>query len=176
MGLLGRGGPVPRWRARTLQADFLRLCAAHARAHAGGVVRENSILHQAATSIASRDDVFFWKNCPWAEKTATPCLCLLPAAQPLLATPAWPTPMRALISKFNSSHAPAERLIDSALFNRWARRASARIPTSPSNVAARSSCGGLQCGCATARHRANASGQHFRRGNGRARNPRAEST
>ena len=38
MGLLGRGGPVPRWRARSLEAGFLRLCAAHARAHAGGVV------------------------------------------------------------------------------------------------------------------------------------------
>ena len=75
-----------------------------------------------------------------------------------MATPAWPTPMRALISKLNLSHAP-ERLTDSALFNRWARRAVARIPTSPINVAARSSCGGLQCGSATARHRANAPGQ-----------------
>jgi len=88
-----------------------------------------------------------------------------------MATPAWPTPMRALISKLNLSRAP-ERLTDSALFNRWARRAVARIPTSPINVAARSSCGGLQCGSATARHRANAPGQYFRRGNGRARNPR----
>ena len=38
MGLLGRGGPVPRGRARSLEADFLRLCDTHARAHAGGVV------------------------------------------------------------------------------------------------------------------------------------------
>jgi len=38
MGLLGRGGPVPRGRARSLEAGFLRLCDAHARAHAGGVV------------------------------------------------------------------------------------------------------------------------------------------
>ena len=91
-----------------------------------------------------------------------------------MATPAWPTPMRALISKLNLPHAP-ERSTDSALFNRWARRAVARIPTSPINVAARSSCGGLQCGCTTARHRANASGQQFRRGNGRVRAPRAGS-
>ena len=88
-----------------------------------------------------------------------------------MVTPAWLTPMRALISKLNFSHAP-ERLTYSAMFNRWARRAVARIPTSPINVAARSSCGGLQCGSATARHRANAPGQYFRRGNGRARNPR----
>ncbi len=88
-----------------------------------------------------------------------------------MATPAWPTPMRALINKLNLSYAPG-RPTDSALFNRWARRAVARIPTSPINVAARSSCGGLQCGSATARHRANAPGQYFRRGNGRARNPR----
>ena len=107
---------------------------------------------------------------PWAEKTATPCLCLLDDLS--MATPAWPTPMRALISKFNSPHAP-ERLTDSELFNRRARRAAACIPTSSSNVAAWSSCGGLQCGCATARHRANASGQQFRRGNGRVRAPRA---
>ena len=38
MGRLGRGGPVPRGRARSLEAGFLRLCDAHARAHAGGVV------------------------------------------------------------------------------------------------------------------------------------------
>ena len=38
MGLLGRGGPVPRGRARSLEAGFLRLCDTHARAHAGGVV------------------------------------------------------------------------------------------------------------------------------------------
>ena len=38
MGLLGRGGPVPRGRARSLEPGFLRLCDAHARAHAGGVV------------------------------------------------------------------------------------------------------------------------------------------
>ena len=55
-----------------------------------------------------------------------------------MATPTWLTPMRALISKFNSSHAP-ERLTDSALFNTWAQRAVAHIPTSTSNVAARSS-------------------------------------
>ena len=42
---------------------------------------------------------FLLKNCPWAEKTATPCLCLLDDLS--MATPAWPTPMRALlISKF----------------------------------------------------------------------------
>ena len=64
-----------------------------------------------------------------------------------MATPAWPTPMRALISKMNLSHAP-ERLIDSALFNRWARRAVACIPTSSIDVAARSSGGGVQCGSA----------------------------
>ena len=75
-----------------------------------------------------------------------------------MATPAWPTPMRALISKLNLPHVP-ERLTDSALFNRWARRAVACIPTSSIDVAARSSCGGLQCGSATARHRANAPGQ-----------------
>ena len=75
-----------------------------------------------------------------------------------MATPAWPTPMRALISKFNSSHAP-ECVTDCGLFNRPARRAVASIPTSSIHVAARSSCGGLQCGSATARHRANAPGQ-----------------
>ena len=37
MGLLGRGGPAPRWRARSLEAGILRLRAAHARTrpHAG---------------------------------------------------------------------------------------------------------------------------------------------
>ena len=75
-----------------------------------------------------------------------------------MATPAWPTPMRVLISKLNLPHVP-ERLTDSALFSRWVRRAVACIPTSSIDVAARSSCGGLQCGSATARHRANAPGQ-----------------
>jgi len=31
MGLLGRGGPAPSWRARSLEAGLLRLRAAHAR-------------------------------------------------------------------------------------------------------------------------------------------------
>ena len=77
-----------------------------------------------------------------------------------MATPAWPTPMpmRELISKLNLSHVP-ERLTNSALFKRWARRAVACIPASSIYVAARSSCGGVQCGSATARHRANAPGQ-----------------
>ena len=37
MGLIGRGGPAPRWRARSLEAGLLRLRAAHARTrpHAG---------------------------------------------------------------------------------------------------------------------------------------------
>ena len=46
-----------------------------------------------------------------------------------MATPAWPTPMRALVSKLNLPHSP-EHLTDSALFNRGARRAVACIPTS----------------------------------------------
>ena len=50
-----------------------------------------------------------------------------------MATPAWPTPMRALISKLNLPYAPG-RLTDSALFNMWARRAVACISTSPINV------------------------------------------
>ena len=50
-----------------------------------------------------------------------------------MATPAWPTPMRALISKLNLSYAPG-RPTDSALFNRSARRAVARIPTSSIHV------------------------------------------
>ena len=75
-----------------------------------------------------------------------------------MATPALPTPMRALISKLNLSHA-LECLTDSALFNRWARRAVACIPTSSIDAAARSSCGGVQCGSASERHRANTPGQ-----------------
>ena len=78
-----------------------------------------------------------------------------------MATPAWPTPMRALTSKLNLSHVPG-RLTDSALFNRWARRAVACIPTSSIDVAARSSCGGVQCGSGTVRHRGNAQGHHCR--------------
>ena len=37
MGLIGRGGPAPRRRARSLEAGLLRLRAAHARTrpHAG---------------------------------------------------------------------------------------------------------------------------------------------
>ena len=88
-----------------------------------------------------------------------------------MATPAWPTPMRALMSKLNLSHAP-ERLTDSALFNRWARRAVACIPTSSIDVAARSSCGGVQCGSATVRHRGNAQGHHCRGTDCYARAPR----
>ena len=36
MGLLRRGGPAPRWRARSLEAGLLRLRAAHARTSACG--------------------------------------------------------------------------------------------------------------------------------------------
>ena len=46
-----------------------------------------------------------------------------------MATPAWPTPMRALISKFNSLHVP-ECITGCGLFNRPARRFFASIPTS----------------------------------------------
>ena len=46
-----------------------------------------------------------------------------------MATPAWPTPMRALVSKLNLPHSP-EHLTDSALFNRGAQRAVACILTS----------------------------------------------
>ena len=68
------------------------------------------------------------------------CICL--EDDLFMATPAWPAPMRALISKLNLLHAP-ERLTDSALFNRWAQRAVACIPTSSIDVATRgSSCGG----------------------------------
>ena len=38
MGLLGRGGPAPRWRARSLEAGLLRLRAQHARTSACGEV------------------------------------------------------------------------------------------------------------------------------------------
>ena len=58
------------------------------------------------------------------KKTATASVLGL-----LMATPAWPTPMRALISKFNSSHAP-ECATDCGLLNRRARRAVASIPKS----------------------------------------------
>jgi hypothetical protein len=98
----------------------------------------------------------FHENLSVVDGPSKLCICL--EDDLFMATPAWPTPMRALISKMNLSHAP-ERLTDSALFNRWARRAVACIPTSSIDVAARSSGGGVQCGSATARHRANAPGQ-----------------
>ena len=69
----------------------------------------------------------FHENLSVVDGPSKLCICL--EDDLFMATPAWPTPMRALISKMNLSHAP-ERLTDSALFNRWARRAVACIPTS----------------------------------------------
>ena len=59
----------------------------------------------------------FRENLSVVDRPSKLCICL--EDEHFMATPAWPTPMRALISKLDLSHVP-ERLTDSALFNRWA--------------------------------------------------------
>ena len=44
MDLLGRGGPAPRWRARSLEAGLLRLRAAHLRTHVRKHARTRVVL------------------------------------------------------------------------------------------------------------------------------------
>ena len=44
MGLLRRGGPAPRWRARSLEAGLLRLRAAHLRTHVRKHARTRVVL------------------------------------------------------------------------------------------------------------------------------------
>ena len=61
---------------------------------------------------------FFRENLP-VDGASKPCICL--EDDLFMATPAWPMPMRALMSvKLNLSHAPERLITDSALFNRWA--------------------------------------------------------
>ena len=54
----------------------------------------------------------------------------------LMATPAWPTPIREILSKLNSSRPPCS-VADSALSCRWPRAAVTRHTTSPRRYFAR---------------------------------------
>ena len=63
----------------------------------------------------------------------------------LMATPAWPTPIRELLSKLNSSRLPCS-VADSALSCRWSRAAATRYTTSPRRYFARKLRGELRCG------------------------------
>ena len=62
----------------------------------------------------------------------------------LMATPAWPTPIRELLSKLNSSRPPCF-VADSALSCRWPRAAVTKYTTSPRRYFARKLRGGLRC-------------------------------
>ena len=63
----------------------------------------------------------------------------------LMATPAWPTPIRELLSKLNSPRPPCS-VAGSELPCRWPRAAATRYTTSPRRYFARKLRGGLRCG------------------------------